>query len=209
MWSREEERQRLAAELHDSIGQDLIALHVGLRGALAEIREQLGDDQTDEMSKAVDRCLALIRDVRVISHGLYPPTLESLGLASALRQLAGELAGQYHVQVDIAEELKSARLPAAVEIALFRISQESVQNALRHGKADRVDIKLQYEDGRLLLGITDDGTGFDPEAAIGNGLGLTTMKERADAIGGQLRFDSGRGGTRVEVNVPVTLAGGD
>jgi len=205
MLTREEERRRLAAELHDSIGQQLIALHLALKGSLTELRGHPGGQKVEELTSAVERVPGLIRDVRVISHGLYPPTLESLGLASALRQLAGELSGKFTIEVGVPDKLQSARLPSAVEIALFRISQEAVQNALRHGKASHVKVELASGGGQIVLGIVDDGVGFDPQAAMGDGLGLTTMQERADAIGGKIRIESGRRGTRVEVRVPLSL----
>mgnify|MGYP006273256493 CR=1 FL=1 len=188
----ESERRRLAAEMHDSIGQQLTALHLALRGRLAE----QADMDIHRFANAVE---ALIREVRQISHGLYPPTLESMGLAAALRQLrSAPAAGGPEVNVVCDEELHLLRLSPEAEIALFRIAQEALNNAMKHANASRVDVVLERDENRLMLTIADDGKGFDTQQTE-PGLGLGSMAERADAVGAKFLIDSGEGGTQVTV----------
>ena len=200
MSAREIERKYLASELHDSLGQGLVALQMTLRASL-------GDDgksrALDALSDIRARCDDLVREVRNICHGLYPPTLESMGLETALRQIARDFDSQTEVIVQCPKSLGVRRLSSSVEIALFRIAQEAVTNAVRHGKAKRVEVMLACPSGLTALSVTDNGVGFDPEAAKGKGLGLTTIKERARAIGGQLRIESRPGLTTVSVHVPA------
>ena len=202
--AREEERRRLAAELHDSIGQQLVALHLSMDSVLA-VNRHLFDDATAESLTALSgKCNSLIREIRSICHGLYPATLESLGLAASLRQLAGESHAHTNIQVHCPARLESRRFSPEVEIELFRISQEAVSNARRHGRAENIDLELELTDGRLTLAIIDDGGGFDAEGDYTHGIGLSTMRERARAVGGDLRIDSlpGRTGVTISVTVP-------
>jgi signal transduction histidine kinase len=97
------------------------------------------------------------------------------------------------------------RFPGEVEIALFRIAQESIHNAIRHSKAGRIDVYLEYEHGTLMLAVADDGVGFNTAESGGKGLGLLSMKERATAARGTLRISSRPGETRVEVRIPTRI----
>jgi len=197
--AREEERRRLAGELHDSIGQGLVALQLSSRMLTNEM------PASDEfpLPRLGDQVDALIREVRGICHGLYPPTLESLGLRSALAQLARDFQGQ--TQVVTAYGVDAAgRLDRDVEIALFRIAQEACANAVRHGKARRVEVEVTYEPGRAILEVRDDGGGFETSCAR-TGLGLSLMKERTDTVGGDLFIQSSGRGTTVRAVVPSQL----
>jgi signal transduction histidine kinase len=137
-----------------------------------------------------------------MSHGLYPATLGSLGLASSLRQLLRHCRASAKAGVlRSPRAMQGARFEDRVEIALFRIAQEAVNNAIRHSRAKRVDLRLSYRQGRLVLRVTDDGVGFVPGTGGGEGLGITSMRERAKAIGAELDLTSRRGRTRVEVRV--------
>jgi PAS domain S-box-containing protein len=201
MAAREEERRRLAADLHDSIGQEMVALKVTFQSLIDPDR---GIRDRQAYAEAVGRCDALIREVRNISHGLYPATLEGLGLTAALRQLVQQIERSgIEPELDTAGELEAARFHPDVEIALFRIAQEAANNAIRHSGARRVALRLHRDERRLALSICDDGEGFDPDAVIGKGLGLNSMEERASAVGGQLRIDSAPGHTCIRATVPV------
>jgi PAS domain S-box-containing protein len=201
--ARERERRRLAREMHDSVGQQIAGLHLALQGVLAGAADS---PAVGRLRRICDGCETLIREVRDISYGLYPPGLESLGLVASLRQLAGGLADRAEVPVRCPKTLEAARFAPEVEIALFRIAQEAVHNALTHGRAGRVELRLRRQKGELVLAVVDDGCGFDARSAQGGGLGLIAMRERADALGGRVLIRSRPGRTRVEARVPAAPA---
>jgi len=200
---REHQRRRLAAELHDSVGQELI----GLKLALEHIRTTQKDAQRAEVARAlaaaVEKCQALIREVRGICYGLYPRALESFGLVPALKQLTAECQTPARVTFASPDALESARFPGDVEITLFRIAQEALSNALRHSQAGHIAIQLAYDGAGVVLTVTDDGVGFDPQKAAGRGLGLLSMKDRARTAHGTLSLSSRPGETRLEVRLPA------
>ena len=203
--AREEQRRHMARELHDTAGQRAVAIQYAVQTVLASAEDSLDDGLRRQLTKVSHNCSEMVRELRRVSHGLYPPTLESLGLVAALRQLARDSDGHAKVTVSCARDLGARRFDPSVEIALFRIAQEALNNAQRHSKSDRVGLRLQLRDDRLHLVVRDDGAGFRPEDAEGRGLGLTTMRERAQAVGGELQIDSRKGNTRVHVAVPLEL----
>jgi len=200
---REQQRLHLAGELHDSLGQELIGLKFSLEQLKSRSKASLGADAARILAAAIEKCMALIREVRTICHGLYPPGLESFGLVPALQQLTGPGLSPIPVTLTTAPGLDGARFPAEVEIALFRIAQESLQNALKHSGATRVEMRLWVQDGHLRLAVTDDGPGFDPESAMGKGLGLISMRERVRTCGGEFNVTSAGGRTCIEASCPV------
>lgn len=201
--AREQERRRLALELHDSVGQQLFAMDLILRGLVD--RPEAGREPDAEMlHRLADRCSDLIHEVRHISYGLYPPTLESLGLAMSLDRLGATLGGPIELEVRYPNTMKRLRLPDAVEIALFRVAQEAIRNAVRHANAGRVVIRLQQRQGEVLLTVTDDGQGFPP-GRHEPGIGLSSMRERVETVGGRLSISSRKGHTRVTARVPRTV----
>ena len=159
------------------------------------------------LSGAIEKCVELIRQVRDICHGLYPPTLASFGLTTALRHLAEGSVAPAPVMVRHSDGLETARYPPDVEIALYRIAQEAVHNALKHSGASRIEINIACDSGALVLSVTDDGVGFDPAQSSGKGLGFISMIERARTVGGQFAAASRQGETRIEVRVPVEHTG--
>lgn len=203
--AREQERKRLARELHDSLGQELVGIKLTLQNAMAEV-ESMPKSLADMLNATAAKCASLVREVRNICYGLYPPRLEVFGLLAALRQLAEGMPVPQPVQVNCTPELEEARFPAETEIALFRIAQEALNNALRHGLARQMSLDIKHEDGELVLTIADDGIGFDPAAASGKGMGLDSMRGRVRTLGGTFRITSQPGATRVEARVPVALA---
>jgi len=189
--ARDEERKYLAAELHDSVSQKLVAL-----GML------LNNPSKAPSLSAAETCNELIEDIRSICRGLYPPALETFGLVAAMQPLKGHCrAAGMNAEIRCRSEIANARFAPEVEIALFRISQEAVNNAIRHSGAANMDIDLMLIDNRLLLSIVDDGRGFDVREARGTGFGLSSMTDRATAVGGDLTISSEPGETRIEVFV--------
>ncbi len=204
--AREEERRHLAAELHDSLGQGLIALQMALRSIRTACLDQGGPELAGKMARACEQSDALIREVRGICRGLYPPTLE-LGLPVALGELARDFQSHGEIALRCRTAARGQRFSADVEIALFRIAQEAVTNSVRHARAKNISLELDYQAGQAVLTVRDDGVGFDPAAVAGKGLGLSRMQERAEAAGGKLAIDSGPEGTSVRARLPAAPVG--
>jgi len=205
MTAREAERRRLARELHDSVSQSLFVLQLGIRAVLDECLDFDDPDLAEAVAATSHQCDELIREVRHISHGLYPPTLETIGLEAALREMVAEIQTDADLTFECGVPQDAGRLSADVEIALFRIAQEAVTNAIRHAGAKTIRIRLSYARGQAALSVTDNGSGFSPDEAVGVGLGLNSMSERAQAIGGQLQIASRKGRTCVRVRVRTPL----
>jgi two-component system sensor histidine kinase UhpB len=213
--AQEEERRRLALELHDQTGQSLTALTLHAQA----IGQTLAQEQSDVAIRALaqaERLNALaqrtLAEVQAIARQLRPSLLDDLGVVAALAWLAEDATERLGVlaRVKIAgEELDGgARVPAEVETALYRIAQESLTNAVRHGKARRIAIKLRSSAQALTLTIADDGTGFASGGTAarreGGGLGLYGMRERVRLLGGSLGLRSAPGrGCAVRATVPV------
>jgi signal transduction histidine kinase len=198
-----EERNRLARELHDSATQKLFGLVLSAEAAATLIERDPAQARTE-----LERLQALAREameeLRSLVFELRPPSVETEGLPTALRKHVDVLRRVY--EREIALELGGApRYAPQLEREFLRIAQEALQNALRHAQADRVELRLDARDGQLMLTIRDDGIGFDPAAPAlrSRRLGLTSMEERAEAIGGTLRIDSHPGrGTTVSLAAP-------
>jgi len=201
-----EERARLARELHDGLTQDLGALRLLLKTGRIRTRDEGARAVLEE---AAARVSELVEEVRGVSHTLHPVVSELGGLRRALERLAAdaERGGGVVVVVELEEGLA---LPVGVEAQLYRMAQEALQNAVRHGRAGRVVVTVEGVGERAVrLRVVDDGVGFDvrrAEARAGEagGLGLRTVRERATLLGGWARVWSRVGeGTRVEVEVPL------
>jgi len=204
MNATETERRRLARELHDSVGQELIALQLAIHAvANASSEGKSSTEQAGALSAAAESYGRLIQEVRNICQGLYPPALEAMGLASALMQLGKSCEQSLRFKLVCPSALAKRRFEAGLEIALFRIAQEAANNVLRHGKASKMEFRLELRDEHICLAVLDDGRGFDPASRAGQGLGLTTMRDRAQTLGGTLEVTSRPGRTRVAVRVPV------
>jgi len=201
--AREAERRRLARELHDTVSQDLVAMQVAIQNAAAAGQDVLARDQMHALLNATSKCTHLVRDVRNICQGLYPATLETLGLAAALRQLGQYCGEQVEFNMTFSPGLDKQRFGDVREIALYRIAQQAVNNALQHAGAKSITPGLWGDATEIMLEIIDDGCGFDPGQRAGYGLGLTTMNDRAKAAGGELSITSEPGQTCVEVRVPL------
>ncbi|MFZ2014140.1 MAG: ATP-binding protein [Nocardioides sp.] len=200
--AREEERRRLRRDLHDGLGPAL----AGLMLQVDTLRRRLG---THEAGSAVNEPLVRLRDgiqatvldVRRIVEGLRPPALDELGLAEALSQLSRRLEVPDGPRVEVCAEV-SARLPAAVEVAAYRIVGEGVTNAVHHAGAQRVSVSVQAVENRVVVEVRDDGAGA--AAVRDGGVGLSSMRERAEEIGGSLVVDSpAGGGTTIRAELPL------
>jgi two-component system NarL family sensor kinase len=186
---REEERRRVATDLHDSLAQGLVAMKLSLHAS--------------NYTSATEQCDRLIHEVREICQGLYPAVLERLGLAEGLTQLAEAYEPSVSVTVDYPYELSEARFGKDLEISLYRVAQEAINNAVRHGKAGQIEVELTLGGGRIGLSVTDDGGGFDVADQSRRGLGLLTMNDRIASVAGTLDIASKPGQTVVRATVPL------
>jgi signal transduction histidine kinase len=198
-----EERNRLARELHDSVTQKLFGVTLTAEAAATVI-----DRDTTEAKTQIRRLQQLAREameeLRSLIFELRPPAVETEGLATALRKHIDVLQRVHGHTVTLRlDEDSPPRGDGDADV--LRIAQEALQNALRHARADHVDVRLHAENGHLRLAVTDDGVGFDPAdpALRARRLGLTSMEERARALGARLTIDSQPGsGTTVSLEVP-------
>jgi signal transduction histidine kinase len=206
--SQENERKRVAKELHDSVGSNLAAIKLALEEKLESMKTGTRDG-----FYSLENIIANIKDtileVRRISNHLMPSVLEDLGLVEAIRWFCRE-QGQYHQNIRIAHriEIEEDRLPEPIKITIFRVIQESMSNALRHGQPDVIELVLTNASHRIELCVTDNGCGFDPKDISSNpdtlnGLGLKGMKDRAEACNGNFEIFSEIGkGTQVNLSLP-------
>ena len=197
-----EERKRLARELHDSVTQTLFSIGLTAEAA-AELVESDPARARRELENLQELTRAAMQEMRSLIFELRPAELETEGLAAALRKHVEVLRRLHQQEIEVEVE-GERRLPPDVEKGLLRIAQEALGNALRHAGATRVALSLASHDSRVAIRVADDGCGFDPEEAQTRSrrLGLTSMRERAEALGGTLAIDSRPGqGTTVTVEV--------
>lgn len=197
--AHEDERRRIASELHDGAGQTLMAAVIQLDLAAARLGTPLAAEAIGRARKQLEETL---EDLRGLAHALRPATLDRLGLADALREMAGALTGTtLRVEVELADT--GIQLEAEVATAVFRIAQSSLTNVARHARAQTATLRLERRGPELVLEVDDDGRGIQ-KAPMVDGIGLLAMRERAHAVGGSLDVESRPGGgTRVRVRIPV------
>ncbi len=201
--AQEEERRRIARELHDEAGQLLTALLVGLRTMedarkLADVKIQ-GHRLREITAQAID-------EVGRLARGLHPTVLDDHGLGVALSRYAAEYTKTHGIAVNLAlGETDSCNLPSAVQITLYRILQEAMTNVARHSGAKAVSIQFNCSATSVEVAVIDDGRGFDAKAVAVSSqrLGIQSMRERAAMLGGTLSFAPQRKGTRILVHVPL------
>jgi signal transduction histidine kinase len=189
----EEERRRLARELHDEISQLLTVIQLSLHRVEVD---------SPEMTRANELLTRTQEEIHRIIHDLRPSLLDDLGLCAAMKSYAEDYLMRQGLSVSLEIEEDLPPRPA-IETVIFRIYQELVTNVLRHAQAEHVSIELYERDGKLVLAVEDDGQGFDPEAKF-EGAGVTGMRERAALVNGTIHFDSEAGmGTHVVVEIPL------
>jgi PAS domain S-box-containing protein len=200
--AQEQERSRLARELHDDITQRLGVLAIDA-GKLE--RTSSGADARGQAAALKEQAIVLSEDVQRLSRSLHPAILEDLGLPAALRVECTALSKRLDKPVSFASEDLPEWLPADARLALYRIAQECFHNITRHAGASEVNVELSVFDDRARLVIEDDGRGFAPAEARGRGgLGLASMEERARLAGGALLLESSPGrGVKVTVEIPA------
>jgi len=191
--AQEDERKRIARELHDDLSQTLATLLLKLNGSNEEAR--------DMAVRAIDSIHRLILDLR-------PAVLDDLGLSVAIRWYAENRLAPLGIHVYFEGNAPDVIRGSETEIALFRIAQEALNNVAKHAQAENVMVSVEEKDGKLMLEVEDDGTGFDPETFTmvrdGHGFGLHGMRERVELLQGRLEIESGPdSGTRIVVSIPI------
>jgi len=204
--TQDEERRRIARELHDSTGQKLaaLAMNLSLVGKSAEALATPG-------RKALAESLALLdqssQEIRTLSYLLHPPLLDERGLAVAVRWFADGFSQRSGVQVKLEMPPDLPRLPEEIETALFRIVQEGLTNTHRHSGSSTATIRLILEQNHVRLEVQDAGKGLPQSRTNGHmdalGVGITGMRERVKQLGGQMEMETGAHGTTVRVTVPL------
>ncbi len=197
-----EERQRLARDLHDAVSQSLYGVSLHAEAA----SRMMKDDRTAEAAENLDRlrqsAADAIAEMRLLIFELRPPILQQSGLDGALQTRLETVERRAGLETALRVE-GYERQPAEVEEALYRIAQEALNNALKHARASRVEIHLVQNDA-LTLEVLDDGVGFDPSKVHGGGIGLSSMRERAERMGASFDVGAGlNGGSRVRVTLQV------
>jgi two-component system sensor histidine kinase UhpB len=194
----EEERRRVARELHDEVGQTLTAVMLEL-----DVVSRESSDRA-RLGAARESVRRALEEVRAIARALRPHALDDLGLASALRALAIDVSRTGSVKVERAIDSGVGPLSEEQELAIYRVGQEAMTNALRHAKAHSIVLALAAEGSQIVLRVRDDGHGFAPDAHTG-GLGLRMMQERAVLAGGVLTLSSSPGqGTEVALRIALS-----
>jgi len=206
--SQEKERARVASELHDGVSQLLVSVKFIFESAQARVA-MLNDETLRSIDKMMEQGLErineVLREVRRISHGLRPTALDDLGLVAALSQMLDEFAQRTHLQIRFKAE-DNPMIPEAVATALFRVVQEAINNIERHAHATEVTVTLMNRAQALRLSITDNGIGFDPVLAAElprEGLGLSSMRERIETLGGLFFIRSEPVGTSIDIVLPA------
>ena len=194
----ETERHAIARELHDRIGQDLSTLGLILGSLGAKLPQESLPAVAKPLQDMQGLLKSMVANVRNVMADLRPPVLDDYGLLAALRQLATEFARRNGIPAELSGVDPQPRLPSIVETAMYRISQEALNNIVKHAQAQNVEISLHEDSGRVMLDIADDGVGFDANATPTDHWGLATMRERAEAVGIVFRLESAPGtGTRI------------
>jgi len=206
MTMQDQERRRLARDLHDGLGQELAVAKMMLDRMSLQKTPTTGDGWT-QASMIVERA---IQQVRTMSHLLHPPLLDEVGLFSALSWYLDGLSKRSGIETSLNVPAEFPRLTSEVETAIFRIVQEALTNVFRHSEAKKVWITLEQKEGIIVVSVRDDGKGINERVAAlqpeSLGVGIGGMKQRAREMGGEIRLSNAQPGTLVELTVPAAAA---
>lgn len=202
--AQEQERRRIARELHDDIGQELSLVELDLRRLRNSIDEGLSSSGLKEPLEHLARQVNAVGEgTRSLSHGLHPIQLEYLGLVPVLRIYCREIETRASIRVFLHEPAAPFEVPPETALCFFRITQEALHNVVKHSRASSVQVELKARRKDVVLKIADDGVGFAPEPEQPVGLGLLSMRERVESIGGTVKIASSPlKGTLVEAAAP-------
>ncbi len=201
---QDSERRRIARELHDSLGQYLVALKLNVDILR---RSPSRDELWSQSSELMERCVA---EVRTLSYLLHPPTMDAVGIASAARWYVEGFGLRSGLKIKLDLPSDPVRLADGTELALFRVLQEALTNVHRHSGASEATVFIQKSAAQVILEVRDNGCGIEPEllnrfreSGAGAGVGLISMQERARELGGKLHLESSGAGTLVRISIPI------
>ncbi|MFP5502773.1 MAG: ATP-binding protein [Candidatus Sericytochromatia bacterium] len=204
--AQEDERKRIARELHDETGQSLTSLLVGLKYVEGAKSLEEARERTAHLKQLT---VLTLEEVHKLSVALRPAMLDDLGLVVTLRSLIKDFGAQHGIAAHFDVDAFEGRLPPLWEVTLYRVVQEALTNVAKYAQAQRVDVRMRVEDGKLSLVVEDDGVGFDPQAVAEDRrehLGLAGMQERMEIIGGTFTLKTRPGhGTRIEADASLPL----
>jgi signal transduction histidine kinase len=197
-----EERQRLARELHDSVSQALYGIALGAKTARTLVKRN-PDQAADPLDYVLSLAEAGLAEMRALIFELRPESLETEGLVAALEKQAAALRARHEIAVEtsLCDEPEAS---LEVKEAVYRIAQEALHNTVKHARAGHVQVRMTCASELITLEVSDDGVGFDPEEDFPGHLGLRSMRERAQRLGGKIELESSPGkGTRIRVRIPT------
>jgi len=206
--AQEEERKRIARDLHDDTSQSLLLLTHQLDAIASDSDEALPQSARDRLNELRGLAVETLGNVRRYAQELRPAILDDMGLVAALQWMADKLASESRVEAEVQVSMPDADLPHAVQLVLFRIAQEAVSNIKKHAEASKATITLECGEGRIRMTVSDDGKGFEVPSQMDSAgdagkLGIVGMLERAELLGGTFRIESTPGGgTTVSVDIP-------
>ena len=203
--NQEDERRRIAQDLHDDIGQSVTALILNLKAIHDQLipdRDDIGDQIKDTIHVVED----IMRHIRQVLYELRPPRFESASLAETLEDFCSSIALSTDLRIVFSCQDQLPLLSDVQATALYRLLQEGMNNAIKHAKATSVWVNLEYLDGEVSISLEDDGEGFDPEQRSSYGIGLQGLQDRFLALGGIFDVESARGkGTRLYGSLPIVM----
>jgi signal transduction histidine kinase len=210
MATQDEERRRIARDLHDSVGQFIVALSMNNGIALAQAGK-LDESAANALHENEQLVQQLSMEIRTISHLLHPPLLDEIGLLPAIKTFADGFGERSNIKVAVELAPEIGRLSPHIEISVFRIVQECLTNVYRHSGSKTACIRLSLNQGKMLVvEVSDEGKGMTPGDSMvrapgnGAGVGMSGMRERVRELGGALDIQSGENGTRVTVRFPIS-----
>jgi signal transduction histidine kinase len=202
--AQEQERSRIARELHDDIGQRIALLSFGIQRLKERVPESVDDlrRQLDALEKQTSE---IATDVQTLSHELHTSQLEYIGLVAVMRDFCTAIAAKQKVKIRVSHHDIPSNVPQEISLCLFRVMQQALNNAIRHSGVREFEVELQGAPAEISLTVRDSGVGFDPESARSTpGLGLISMRERVHLVQGTFSITSrAQSGTEVHVRVPL------
>jgi signal transduction histidine kinase len=201
--AQEEERTRIARELHDDLSQRMAILQIGLE-QFKQGMPDISSNARQQLDTLAETAREVSSDIHSLSYQLHPSRLELLGLVASLKGFCREFSSQHDINVQFLHANISGQIPKDVTLCLYRITQEALQNVVKHSESTEAEVELSGHSAEIELSISDSGRGFDVESAKrAAGLGLVSMRERLRLVGGHLSIESAPSqGTRIRVRVP-------
>jgi PAS domain S-box-containing protein len=202
--AHEQERRRLARELHDDVGQRLALMAMDV-GALRERLGGVPDDLRDALMRMASEITAIGSQLHAFSHDLHPARLEQIGLTASIRTICEEISAARGMTIDFSTGEVPDGLPLQIAVCLYRIVQEALHNVVKHSRSTRASVILSATPAAVTLRVLDEGIGFNPDDGRKGTLGLVSMRERARMMRGDFAVTSGTGkGTTIDVRVPLS-----